>query len=81
MNNGILCISFLLIHSCADTANTKLTERHLVDEAEMTLHHLGPGQFGRRITRHPVEAVSPHRVTEESRVIGGWSLIQEKFKD
>lgn len=28
-------------HHCAYANDAKLTERHLVDEAEMTLHHLG----------------------------------------
>lgn len=56
------------------TNNIKLTGRHLVDEAEVTLHHLGSGQFNRRITSYPVETVRPHGVTVQSRVIGGWSL-------
>lgn len=56
------------------TNNIKLTERHLVDEAEVTLHHLGPGQFSRRINSYPVETICPHGVTVKSRVIGGWSL-------
>lgn len=56
------------------TNNIKLTERHLVDEAEVTLHHLGPGQSSRRITRYPVETICPHGVTVKSWVVGGWSL-------
>lgn len=56
------------------TNNIKLTEQHLVDEAEVTFHHLGPGQFSRRITGYPVETFCPHGVTVKSWVIGGWSL-------
>lgn len=56
------------------TFNIKLTERHLVDEAELTIHHLSPGQFSRRITSYPVETIRPHGVTVKSGVIGGRSL-------
>lgn len=51
-----------------------LTERHLVDEAEVTLHHLGPGQLRRRVNGNPVETVRPQGVAVKSRVIGVWSL-------
>lgn len=57
----------------------RLTERHLVDEAEVALHHLGPDQLCGRVQGDPVEAVGPRRVTEESWVIGGRSLKQEAF--
>lgn len=56
----------------------KLTERHLVEEAELTLHHLGPGQFRRRVNSYPVETIRPHGVTVKSWVIGVWSLKREK---
>lgn len=56
------------------TNNVKLTEWHLVDEAEVTLHHLSPSQFNRWITSYPVETGCPHGVTVKSRVVGGWSL-------
>lgn len=51
-----------------------------MNEAEMTLHHLGPDEFSRRVNCYPVETVCPHRITEKSRVIGSWSLNREKYK-
>lgn len=68
---------FAVTLSCSEAA--RLTERHLVDEAEVALHHLGPDQLRGRIRGDPVEAVGPRRVTEESRVIGGRSLKQDVF--
>lgn len=52
----------------------ELTERHLVDEAEVTVHHLGPGQLRRRVNGNPVETVRPQGVAVKSRVIGVGSL-------
>ena len=57
-----------------DAENTTLTERHLVDEAEVTIHHLGLGKFRGRVHCEPVEAVCPHSVTEKSWVICRRSL-------
>lgn len=59
----------------------ELTERHLMNEAEMTLHHLRPGEFRRRVDCHPMETVGPRRVTEKRRVIGSWSLIRENVRN
>lgn len=56
----------------------ELTERHLVDEAEVTLHHLGPGQLRRWVNGNPVEPVRPQGVAVKSRVIGVWSLNGQK---
>lgn len=56
----------------------ELTERHLVDEAEVTLHHLGPGQLRRRVHSYPVETIRLHGVPVKSWVIGGWSLNRKK---
>lgn len=53
---------------------TELTERHLVDEAEVTVHHLGPDQLGRRGLTDPMEAVCSSGVAEQSRVVGGRTL-------
>lgn len=54
--------------------DAELTERHLVAEAEVTLHHLGPGQLRRRVNSDPVETICPQGVAVKSRVIGVRSL-------
>lgn len=56
----------------------ELTERHLVDEAEVALHHLGPGQLRGRVNGNPVETICPQGVAVQSRVIGVWSLKGSK---
>lgn len=55
------------------------TQWHSMHEAKMTIHHLGPGEFRRRVHCQPMEAVRPQRVTEQSGVVGSWSL-EEKVK-
>lgn len=77
-NVSVIVAAFWQVNTQPGVKNIKLTERHLVEEAELTLHHLGPSQFRRWVNSDPVETICPHGVTVKSWVIGGWSLNSEK---
>ena len=46
-----------------------------MDEAEVTLHHLSLDQLSGRVLRYPMETICSYRVSEQSRVIGGRTLM------
>ena len=67
----------MFIHSCIHQragAEAALTQRHLVDEAEVTVHHLGLDERWRRVYRYPMETARLQRVPKQSRVVGGRTL-------
>lgn len=70
----LIVAAFRVVDVQPGAKDSELTERHLVDEAEVTLHHLGPGQLRRRVNGNPVETIRPQGVAVKSRVIGVRSL-------
>lgn len=75
------CLTSTIAGGRCFNSNAKLTQRHLVNEAEVALHHLGPDQVKRRVNRHPVETVGPHRIAKESWVVGRRRLNHEVHEE
>ena len=63
------CIPHSYVHQQAGP-EAALTQRHLVDEAEVTVHHLGLDEHRRRVYRYPMETARLQRVPKQSRVVG-----------
>lgn len=75
------CLTSTIAGGRCFNSNAKLTQRHLVNEAEVALHHLGPDQVKRRVNRYPVETVGPHRIAKESWVVGRRRLNHEVHEE